>query len=287
MTNLPMPPRRSPMFTWLRDDDSHVLTPTARFQDMDWPRAPLGTVLRTTIEKWRMTTEKCKESDRSNRTYFIHNGGGGTCAMCEHSLGCLGCILDSAKDCCGRAYNAWVRNPSARTARAVLAYVTAVRNTAVDAARTIPLQTFLDAARANLSNTGNGLVNVHVDDDAQCAIIQVDRTAYTAFGYECGKEEYYGTLAAITHDDTQVVVPSAMQIHWEPAQPPITHDEIDAEARLRDNEIPFAAEDDLVELANEHGLYEGDYSPPDDDFAWQELDHHLNEIVQSAIKEQK
>jgi len=283
---------REPMFQWYERSatNTHELHRTARFKDTPWDTEPVANVLRAAVEKWRMVMEKCNELAAGNdeEDLPIDPRGTETCAACVATQSCHRCLLNTNDSCCGGAHGQWENETGSRVnARAVLAHVEAVRNTIVDNDPTIPLRAFLDAAKANLSGTGNGLVNAWVDDDTQCVIIHVSRYATDGVGgHMDSHEEYYGTLAIIPHNDEKVVVPSAMQIHWEPARPPVEITEIDAEARLRDNGIDFnREEDDLVDLAGEHGLYEGDYCPPDDDFAWQELEHHLSEIIQ-VIKEQ-
>lgn len=291
---------REPMLKWSRHDrnggDAFVLHTTGRFNGTDWEKAHIRTVLNTVVRKWKLVLEKCEEINGGNdETHLpVACGGAFTCAACQKARSgcCSQCLLlqhvdESYSGCCGTTIREFDYGSSTCNARAVLAYVEAIYNAVVDDDPTIPLQVFLDAAKANFSGTGNGLVSAWVKDDTQCAIIHVSRYAMDGMGGGVGHEEYYGTLAIIPRNDEKVVVPSAMQIHWEPAQPPIETTEIDAEARLRDNGIEFnREEDDLVELAGEHGLYEGDYCPPDDDFAWQELEHHLGEIIKTAIKEQ-
>jgi len=139
---------------------------------------------------------------------------------------------------------------------------------------------FVSVAESQLSHTGYGLTNAHKENGK--VIVVVERYAMDGGGHHVGTEVYTATMSIIQE---HWIVPDVFRLSWEPAQPPVEITEIDAEARLRDNEIAFAVEDDLVELANEHGLYEGDYCPPDDDFAWQELDHALGEIIKT-VKEQ-
>ena len=149
------------------------------------------------------------------------------------------------------------------------------------------------------------------EGEIEYLMFTVERYAMNGTGFHVGYEKFTAALPIFhgpdlgianctTPHSKDVVFPASMEIsEITPAQEPHTYtpkealafiddwDEWSEEAKSalvgpdRSSERSRQSLDDeaLLQIAHDLGMSEGDYTPPDDDFAWQKLDYHLNEAL--------
>ena len=131
-------------------------------------------------------------------------------------------------------------------------------------------------------------------------LLSVDRYAMDGSGFHVGHETFIGAmqifhgpdlgiLCLMTPHAKEVVFPSSTEVsEIVPAEEPHTYTEKEAIVFLKDIQswhgeakdvLELSEGSELIQAAHELGLSEYDYTPPDDDFAYQELEHHLQEAL--------
>lgn len=174
--------------------------------------------------------------------------------------------------------------------------------------------------RLSKHNYGNGVESVTLDEasqrhgheDAETLEFVSSRYAMDGAGMHVGYESFTATFQlyplqrpymGATPYSGCFIVPDWMEVAWEPAQE--THeytaedarqfldeyiedwaDEIGADATDEDSqrhEVPQGhgnGDEQLLDLAFDSGMAEYDYTPPDEDFAYQELRYHLDRALE-------
>ena len=149
---------------------------------------------------------------------------------------------------------------------------------------------------------GNGVESCKVNLLERTVALTCERTVYTASGYHCRTETYTATLYIRKLPCGYVIFPEEMDVEWEAAQPERTYTRSEAIEFLdemfdgkwphegvvwRDRLDDNPTDDDIVSMAHQYGLSEGDYAQPDDSFAWQHLDHFLEQWVNEIKAERE
>lgn len=150
-------------------------------------------------------------------------------------------------------------------------------------------------------NHGNGIASYELDLLERQVFFTAERYAMDGNGYGVGTEEFIGRLPIRRLGPHWVVFPSELELHEVKWAGPNTEYTLDDAVRFLDeycgprhkwlgidaaecNESLDAAlvDMDVMQEAYDNGLGDGDYyrDEGDDDFAWQELDHHVSEMVQ-------
>ncbi len=148
-------------------------------------------------------------------------------------------------------------------------------------------------------NCGNGVESCEVNLLERTVAFTVGRTAYQANGFHCGYEIYTASLPVRRLGLGWVVFPQEMDVEWKAAEPERTYTRDEAiefldemfdgkwphegfvwRERLEENPI----DGDIIALAHEYGLSDGDYCQPDDEFAYQHLYHGFLEPMVEEIK---
>ncbi len=165
--------------------------------------------------------------------------------------------------------------------------------TAVDAlALKLALQRMAD------QSLGYGITSVYLSQDDSHLMFTVERYAMDGLGHHVGHETFtaelkiffgpeLGIASCATPHSKTVVFPAAFDVHEIiPAQEEHVYtigEAIDFLKNAQDYnenakfERDNMSTDDIIQAAHDLGMSEGDYCPPDDDFAYQELYHHLYE----------
>ena len=153
--------------------------------------------------------------------------------------------------------------------------------------------------RCEKASMGNGVTDVFVEKDEgliEWLMFTVERYAMDGAGFHAGYETFIGAmqifhgpdlgiLSLMTPHAKEVVFPSAMDVsEIIPAEDPHEYTVEEARAFLEEwhDHLEALDSDDadyILQTAFDYGMGEGDYCPPDDDFAYQELDHHLQEAL--------
>lgn len=145
-------------------------------------------------------------------------------------------------------------------------------------------------------NYGNGVESVVLDEDEEILEFTTSRYAMDGGGFHVGYEKFTAVLELFeirspymgaTPYSGCYVVPDFMDVSWEPAQEPFQYKIEDAIGFLdeyvdnwREELDDDPAGDDVLQLAFDEGMGEFDYCPPDEDFAYQELQYHLEKALE-------
>lgn len=160
------------------------------------------------------------------------------------------------------------------------------------------LEETIHNATRNFFDEGNAWLGDNFETDPYL-YFKVERYAMDGNGFHVGYEEFVGRIRLYHKRDLgihgipyalspYVVVPSTMDVHAiKPAEEPTTHTKAEAldylkeyrefsNSMLVDNSM---SDDEIMQEAYDRGLGEGDYYPPDEDFAYQELENYLMNIL--------
>jgi len=163
-------------------------------------------------------------------------------------------------------------------------------------------ETLVDNA-PNVGDIGSAWIGDNFETDPYL-YFKLDRYAMNGNGYHVGYEEFVGKLRLYHKGDfaihgipymlsPYVVFPATLEVHTvKPVEDPTEYTKQDALEYLKEYDDQFEdsamvdlmySDDEILQMAYDKGLGEGDYYPPDEDFAYHELAHHLEYILSKEL----
>jgi hypothetical protein len=136
-------------------------------------------------------------------------------------------------------------------------------------------------------------INYHFEiGNGDCITIIFGRYACDEHGYHEGYERFSATFQVFRRIDAQLggiseiaeyfIIPTMFDMGIAPARAPWTDADLEEALLANGVDIPSGASSEAVlDLAEEHGIYDP-YCPPDEGFAFQEIEHHLSNLIEEV-----
>jgi hypothetical protein len=135
-------------------------------------------------------------------------------------------------------------------------------------------------------------INHHFEDDYSRITIIFDRYACNENGYHEGYERLSATFQAFRRIDAQLegisdiaeyfIIPTMFDMGIAPARAPWTDADLEDALLANGVDVPKGSDSEtILDLAEENDIYDP-YCPPDEDFAFHEINLHLSQLIEGT-----